>query len=114
MWKDHEKFVRESLKSDLTLKELKKLLILHNEKIVYLQHERLIHLLVTLTVAIATLIILGFALFLNSVMFLIPDLMLLALLIAYLIHYRNLELTVQRWYGITDQIRKNKTKRDTS
>ena len=84
------------------------LLSYHQQKIQYFQHERLIHLLVTLTVGLALL----FSVFIT---FLIPkpviffiDALFFLLFIPYLIHYRGLENGVQRLYKITDQLYKTR------
>lgn len=69
------------------------------------QHERLIHLLVTLAVGVATLIS---CLFL-SVNFSWPilglNLILLPLFMAYIFHYRRLENTTQSWYLLLRKLR---------
>lgn len=74
-------------------------------KISFMQHERLIHLLVTILFAIL--------LFLSLIIFFISDiaamllvtLLMLALLIPYIAHYFFLENGVQQLYGIYDTVR---------
>ena len=102
---DHESKVRARIsQTDLSTAEIETLLREHLLKISWLQHERLIHLLVTILVAVLLMFLFGLVLLSISV----PALMLLAiaavLLIFYLLHYYNLENTVQRWYILSDVI----------
>ena len=70
-----------------------------------LQHERLIHLLVTLTVGLATLIsCLSLTQYFSPVILLLT-LILLPLFGAYIFHYRQLENTTQYWYRLLRQLR---------
>ena len=72
------------------------------EKIAFFQHERLIHLLVTISFGFFSILfmLLGFI----SYLFLIPFFMLLVFLLFYIIHYFFLENTVQYFYRLYDQI----------
>lgn len=72
------------------------------DKINYFNHERLIHLLVTLFFVIFTLIFLGFSLL--SYIFLIPFFIGCIFLIFYIRHYFFLENAVQYMYKLYDQI----------
>ena len=76
------------------------------EKINDFQHERLIHLLVTLFYAIFTFVILAFGFI--SYLFLIPFFILIIFLIFYVKHYFFLENSVQYIYTLYDKIIKNK------
>jgi hypothetical protein len=105
MWKKHEEKVLKSLEKDLNKSELLELLEDHKEKIVNIQHERLVHLIVTMTVSICTLLSIFVTMTSQLIVLLLVDALLVTLLIAYLIHYRYLENTTQRWYDISDQIR---------
>ncbi len=67
-------------------------------QIQFMQHERLIHFLVTMLFALLFLISLGILLFLPSLGMLLLTLLLLALLIPYIAHYYFLENTVQKMY----------------
>ena len=73
-------------------------------KLEYLQHERLIHLLVTLTVGLACLISCLFSLSYYLVPLFILDSILMFLFLAYIIHYRKLENTTQSCYQTLDKI----------
>ncbi len=78
-------------------------------KISFFQHERLIHLIITLFYVIMFLIFL--ILVSISYIFIIPVFILLIFVIFYIIHYFRLENGVQSLYFLYDEI-KNKTKRD--
>lgn len=78
----------------------------HRDQIGFFQHERLIHLLVTLAFALFTLLSFITALVLSlPSLFLLTGLLLL-LLVPYLVHYYHLENGVQRLYIQYDQIQK--------
>ena len=77
-------------------------LIIIKDKIMYFQHERLIHLLVTLFYAIFTFIFLALALVSN--LFLIPFFIGIIFLIFYIRHYFFLENTIQYIYTLYDKI----------
>lgn len=74
-------------------------------KIPFMQHERLIHLLVTILFAV--LLFLSLIIFFISDMFamLLVTLLMLALLIPYIAHYFFLENGVQKLYAIYDTVR---------
>ncbi|HBH13016.1 MAG: Uncharacterized protein XD91_1587 [Clostridiales bacterium 38_11] len=72
----------------------------HKTQIEFIQHERLIHLIITIGIAIILSILFGaLMLFFNSGMLLII-LMLIVMEVFYIIHYYKLENGVQRWYEI--------------
>ena len=76
----------------------------HYRKICFFQHERLIHLIVTLSVFVFAIlfIILSF----DSIKFLIPSAALLIMGIFYIVHYYFLENSVQYLYIIYDEMKK--------
>ncbi len=86
---------------DLNLDELMEE---HLHKIQFMQHERLIHFLVTMLFAICFFITIGFLLIVNDIL-LVPLLVLiLSLLIPYVMHYYFLENSVQKMYMLYDEI----------
>ena len=98
--REHEAYITAAEPSD-------ELLSLHMTKLQILQHERLIHLIVTVMVVIAEL-------FVVSLVVLHPELGIIAALVMlglavllgfYFWHYFFLENTVQRWYRLMDEIR---------
>lgn len=72
----------------------------HLEQIRFLQHERLVHLIVMLFVISAALLFLVMFLILDRILFLTLFGMLLVLSIFYILHYFKLENTVMKWYFI--------------
>lgn len=103
--KKHEKYINEMLHNNLNNEELKELLRYHDKQIRWMQHERLAHLIVMLFVCFFTLLIFGFTLIRASMPVLLLAFIFLILSVAYLIHYFRLENRVQKWYGISNQIR---------
>jgi uncharacterized membrane protein YfcA len=70
----------------------------HLTRIGFLQHERLVHLIVMLFVALSALSCLGSFLLSNLSAFLIAFALLLILTLFYILHYYRLENSVIRWY----------------
>ena len=70
----------------------------HLRQIQFMQHERLIHLIVTVLFAVLLFISLGILVSTGEFAFLILTLMLLILLIPYIFHYYFLENSVQKMY----------------
>ncbi len=70
----------------------------------FMQHERLIHFLVTMLFAILFLIALGILLFKPSLGMILLTLLLLGLLIPYIAHYYFLENTVQKFYVLYNSL----------
>lgn len=106
--KKHEKYVSEKLHQKLSQEDLAELLAYHEQQITWMQHERLIHLIVTLFVCLFTLLALGFAFHHTSWSAWFLGVIFLILSMAYLIHYFRLENGVQRWYEMANQIRQHK------
>jgi len=88
-------------------KELAELRELHRRRIEYMQHERLVHLLVTLTVAVLMVMSLILMVIHTKPEVLVLLVLLLVLLIPYIFHYFFLENTVQEWYKLMDEIEKH-------
>lgn len=80
------------------------LLDLHERKLRWLQHERLIHLIVTLIITIVFLFSIWLFISLGDPLVLILTGTVLVLLTAYIHHYFLLENTVQQWYSLYDRI----------
>lgn len=83
------------------------LLELHLEKLRWLQHERLVHLIVLVLTCVAELFVVDLALLHPETNPLAGVVMLaLAVLLGfYFYHYFFLENTVQRWYVVADELR---------
>ena len=102
----HESYVQEMLERKIGGEELKELLAYHDKQIQWMQHERLVNLIVVLFVCSFTLLILGFTMINISIPSIILFAIFLILSVAYLIHYYRLENGVQKWYLISNQIKK--------
>jgi len=102
--KRHESYVKEMLEKKLDAEKLKELLAYHDKQIQWMQHERLVHLIVMLFVCLFTLLSFGFTVIRTSTPSLILSALLLILSVAYIIHYYQLENSVQKWYLISNQI----------
>ena len=82
------------------------LLAEHREKLAWLQHERLVHLIVTVMVVFGELFVVDLTL-LHPELGIYPALFMLGLAVLlgfYFYHYFFLENTVQRWYKITEEL----------
>lgn len=97
----HEAFVREQLDRSADLEQLR---AWHEKHLAWFQHERLIHLLVTLSCCLFLLLALGWGLaHPGPGAFTLAGILLL-LVAGYLRHYWALENGVQRWYHLANEI----------
>lgn len=103
--KKHEEFITDALELNIG-EELERLKKYHKIQIEIIQHERLAHLLVTLSFGLFFLIAVLFAAAFNKLEILLLGLLFLVLLIPYIIHYYKLENGVQKWYGLYNEIDK--------
>lgn len=103
--KRHESYVREMLQKDLSPQALTEIAAWHDRQIAWMQHERLVHLLVMLFVCLFFLASFAFA----AAAFSLPSFALASILLvlsaAYIFHYYRLENGVQSWYALAGQIR---------
>lgn len=104
--KDHENYVKEVLEKNPDTEKLRELLAYHDKQIKWMQHERLVHLMVMLFVCFFTLMIFGFAVIRPSLSAILLFVTLLILSLAYILHYFRLENGVQKWYLIAGEIRR--------
>ncbi len=84
-------------------KDLEEVLENHMTKIGFFQHERIIHLLVTLFYAMITLLFLGLTIL--SFIFIPIAIIVLIFLVLYIIHYFYLENGVQYMYKQYDKLK---------
>jgi hypothetical protein len=96
----YEELTKKSLNTEETAEEREKLLI----QIQFFQHERLIHLIVTVLFALLTVITLFTNLFLTEPLLLVLSLLFFVLLIPYIKHYYLLENGVQKLYTYYDKL----------
>ena len=104
--KNYEQQLLKQLNAPLSPEEARRLQTRHQRLIARMQHERLIHLLITLFFALFTLITLCLVIFHPSLSVFVLLGLFLTLLIPYIFHYYFLENTVQRWYDLGDRIAK--------
>ncbi len=91
-------------KGDTAAAEIEAVKREHLQQISFFQHERLIHLLVTVTFALLELISLIALLFLPELSMILLTLVLLILLVPYIRHYYILENSVQKMYVQYDRL----------
>jgi hypothetical protein len=72
----------------------------HRETIKFIQHERLVHLLVTLAFGIKFLVVMVLTLIYPKAVLLVMDGLILVLLVPYIFYYFKLENGVQKLYWI--------------
>lgn len=94
----HQAFIEKALSQPDT--NLDWLCDYHLKAIQFVQHERLIHLLVTFFFAFLFLVSIAASLFIPSLPYFLLDLILVILLGFYVRHYYRLENTVQHWYDL--------------
>jgi len=104
MFKTYDEKIKKTLSEKVLNVDWKEILKQHQRMILRIQHERLIHLLVTMFVGL----VMSIGAFI-TVITQKPDLLILvfflfALFIVYLFHYRFLENTTQIWYKIEEEI----------
>lgn len=103
--KKHELYIKEMLEKNLNREALLELLAYHDKQIQWMQHERLVHLIVMLFVCLFMLLSFGFTVVMTSVPAIILSVLLLILSVAYIIHYYQLENGVQKWYLLSNEIK---------
>ena len=103
--KRHERYVRDMVEKTLSQEARRDLLAYHDQQIRWMQHERLVHLLIMLFVCLFALLSLGFVLLTPTLPFFILLALLIILASAYICHYYRLENGVQKWYELSREIR---------
>jgi hypothetical protein len=103
--KQHELYIQEMLGKNLDGEALRDLLRYHDKQIQWMQHERLAHLITMLLVCLFALLSMGFTLLNPTIPCFILSGLLISLSVAYVIHYYRLENGVQKWYGLSHEIR---------
>ena len=102
--KEHNSYIKEQLLSKGDKQKWNDLRRKHKRMIKDMQHERLIHLIVTFAFGALLLITMGIALIRPSLQVFILMGLFFILLVPYIIHYFFLENTIQRWYKLMDEI----------
>lgn len=103
--KNHYLEIDNILKKD-SIENINEVIENHQTKIAFFQHERLIHLLVTLAFAILEMLSLIFLLITFNSLALVLTLLFFVLLVPYILHYYFLENYIQKMYLQYDELRK--------
>lgn len=103
---DYMNTVTERLKNCTEQEELSAILFEHMDKIAFMQHERIVHFLVTMMFAVILSIFMVGMLLTENIMLTVLVTIIIVLLIFYIKHYYFLENTVQKMYVIYDKILK--------
>jgi len=104
MFKIYDEKIKKILSDKVLNTDWKEILKHHQRMISLIQHERLIHLLVTIFVGLIMSIGAFITIIIQASTLLIFVVSLFALFVAYLFHYRFLENTTQNWYKIEEEI----------
>ena len=108
-FREHEVKIKQEISETRGKKGFKKIMEIHKRYINFIQHERLIHLLVTLAFAVLLMFCLVISVIQPGFWVLLMILLIISLLIPYIFHYFYLENTAQRWYSLMDEL-ENKIK----
>ncbi len=96
--------IEKRLKNASNLSELKDIMREHTDKIAFMQHERIVHFLVTMMFALILTIFMALLVVITNIPALILVTLIIVLLGFYIKHYYFLENTVQYMYVIYDNI----------
>lgn len=102
--KKYMDYIAGRLKDCRSFQEIEEILAEHRDKIAFMQHERLVHFLVTMMFAVILVIFMAVQFFTESLGLLILITMIVVLTAFYIKHYYFLENTVQKMYVIYDEI----------
>jgi hypothetical protein len=102
--KKHERIIKDALASEQKPEALADLLAYHEKQISRMQHERLVHLLVTMFTALFLLLALAYSTLHPSIPAFVLTMIFMVMECFYLFHYYQLENGVQRWYKLADQV----------
>lgn len=96
---------------DCQISELEDILKEHLDKIQFMQHERLVHFLVTMLFAFMFFMSMGIFMLTGEIPLIFLMALILALIVPYIRHYYFLENNVQKMYYIYDEILKKMGKK---
>lgn len=101
---NYMKTVQKRLEECCSGEELEEIFAEHKDKIAFMQHERIVHFLVTMMFALVLAIFMGIVIFTENPAMLLLVTIILVLLGFYIKHYYFLENTVQKMYKVYDEI----------
>ena len=107
---NYMKYIEERLDKCTSPHELSEIMAEHRDKIAFMQHERIVHFLVTMMFALILSIFVAVLVFTSNIPVLILVTMILVLLMFYIKHYYFLENTVQKMYRVYDGILEKQNK----
>ncbi len=96
--------IQQRMKNYSSQSELEEIFSEHKDKIAFMQHERLVHFLVTMMFALLLAIFMISFLLTENIALLILVTIIIVLLLFYIKHYYFLENTLQKMYKIYDEI----------
>ncbi|MBR4628338.1 MAG: hypothetical protein IKO47_11720 [Ruminococcus sp.] len=102
--KSYMKYVSERLEKCTGTDELESILAEHKDKIAFMQHERIVHFLVTMMFALILSVFMGIVMITENPAMLLLVTIIIVLLGFYIKHYYFLENTVQKMYRVYDDI----------
>ena len=105
---NYMKHVQQRLDGCTDSELLEEILAEHKDKIAFMQHERIVHFLVTMLFALVLTIFMSVLLFTVNLAVLLLVTIILVLLGFYIKHYYFLENTVQKMYRVYDDILKKR------
>lgn len=101
---EYMKRVQERLDRCTDSEELAEIMAEHKDKIAFMQHERIVHFLVTMMFALILAIFMIGTLVINNFMLLVLVTIIIVLEAFYIKHYYFLENTVQKMYRVYDEM----------
>lgn len=107
MFDKYDKEIKDTLKNNSDESNWEKILSYHQLMIRRIQHERLIHLIVTVFVGVCLILSLFTSVMILNIYLGVLAIILLILFTAYIFHYRYLENMTQSWYVLEDKIIKH-------
>ena len=101
---NYMKYIQERLEKCQSSDELDEIMAEHKDKIAFMQHERIVHFLVTMLFAFILIVFFAVLIFKVNLAVLALVTIVLVLLMFYIKHYYFLENTVQKMYKVYDSI----------
>jgi len=108
--KKYMKSINERIANYGSCEELEEIFSEHKDKIAFMQHERIVHFLVTMMFAVILSVFMTAVLFLEHPAMLVLATIIIVLLGFYIKHYYFLENTVQEMYRVYDRILEERRK----
>ncbi|WP_298532035.1 hypothetical protein [uncultured Ruminococcus sp.] len=105
---NYMKYVQQRLESCTDSELLEEILAEHKDKIAFMQHERIVHFLVTMMFALILTVFMSVLIFTVNLAVLLLVTIMLVLIAFYIKHYYFLENTVQKMYRVYDDILKKR------